>query len=187
MVYAPLTRCRRRGAFTLIEVLVALTLVAAIAAVVAPMFSDDSRLRVMAASGIIRSDIELAQVMTISHPDNPVVVCFDPDNATYWLAYATDPTTPLPREDTGEPYQVTLGVDRARSAAGVSLAVEQMTSNRIEFAAHGGLTTFTTTPLIKIICGAQGIQLSIKPATGTVTESRMSIAASKGGGGKANP
>ncbi len=179
----------RRGpwrAFTLIEVLVALTLVAAIAAVVAPMFSDDSRLRVMAASGIVRSDIELAQVMTISHPDDPVVVCFDPDNATYWLAYAADPTTPLPREDTGEPYQVTLGVDRARSAAAVSVTVEQMTSNRIEFAAHGGLTTFTTTPLINLVCGSQGIQLSIKPATGTVTESRMSISASKGGG-KGNP
>src|SRR5688572_2454757 len=116
MVHAITPRGGRRAAFTLIEVLVALTLVAALAAIVAPMFSDDSRLRVMAASSIISSDIELAQVMTISHPDNPVVVCFDPGNASYWLAYAADPDTPLSREDTGEPYQVTLGLDRARSA-----------------------------------------------------------------------
>src|SRR5688572_18314175 len=85
--------CQR--AFTLLEMLVTMVIAATVAAIVAPMFSDDSRLRVMAASSIVASDIELAQVMTISRPDKPVVVSFDADGATYWLAYASSPGTAL--------------------------------------------------------------------------------------------
>jgi prepilin-type N-terminal cleavage/methylation domain-containing protein len=166
-------RSRSIAAFTLLEMLVTLTVIAAIAAVVAPMLSDDTRLRVMAASSIMSSDIELAQVMTISHPDLPVTVKFDADKATYWLAYAVAPDTPITRDDTGEPYSVTLGAGRARGAAGVTLALDQMTGGAMTFAAHGGLTDFTTTPLIKFACGTRGIQLSIAPDTGSITESEF--------------
>ena len=179
MPQAAIPRCatktimRSRFGFTLLEMLVTLTVVAAIAAAVAPMLSDDSRVRVMAASSIIASDIELAQVMTIAHPNSPVVVRFDPAHAKYWLAYAATPDTPIARDDTGEPYVVTLGEGRARSAAGVALAVEQMASDRMTFASHGGLINFTTTPLIKVTTGSRGIQLAVSPTTGSVHESEI--------------
>jgi len=148
-----------------------LTLIAALAAVVAPMLSDDSRLRVMAASSVMSSDIELAQVMTIAHPDKPVVVRFDPDHSQYWLAYASSPGTPLTREDTGETYLVTIGEGRARGSSGVTFTLEQVPSNTLSFASHGGLTDFTIQPKIKLARGAKGIQLAIAPNTGTITES----------------
>lgn len=153
--------------------LIALTVMATIAAVVAPMLSDDSRLRVMAASSVIASDLELAQVMTIAHPDQPVVVRFNPNTNRYWLAYSATPDTPLTREDNGESYDVTLGEGRARGAAGVTLALDQATNNTIGFAAHGGLTDFTQTPLVKVSKGTRGIQLAVAPNTGSITESEF--------------
>ena len=173
----------RPTAFTLIEMLITLTVMATIAAVVAPMLSDDSRLRVMAASSIICSDIELAQVMTIAHPDQPVVVRFDPDNGCYWLAYAATPDTPLLRADNGESYEVEFGKGRARSAAGVTMTLEQAPNNTIGFAAHGGLTDFTTTPLVKVSKSTRGIQLAIAPNTGSITESEFTVACGSAGKG----
>lgn len=172
------TRHRLRCAFTLLEMLVVLTIVVAVAAMAAPMFSDDSRLRVMAASSVLASDIELAQVMTISYPQTPVVVRFDPANNRYWLAYASDPVTPLPREDTGEPYEVALGTGRARAAAGVSMSVDGLPSDTLAFAAHGGLTDFTVAPLIRFTHGDCGIQLAISANTGSIVESEFDPAPS---------
>src|SRR5687768_8139513 len=106
----------RHSAFTLVEMLVTVAVLALVAASVAPMFSDDRNLRVVAAARILSSDIEFAQVLTISKPEEPVVVRFDPANNTYWLAYAYDTETPMPRPDGGEPYLVELGTGRARSA-----------------------------------------------------------------------
>lgn len=163
-------------AFTLLEMLVTLTIVAALAAVVAPMLSDDSRLRVMAAAEVITSDLELAQVMTIAHPDAPVVMKFTPDLATYWLAYAATPDTPLSREDNGQPYVVTLGADRARGAAGVTITLDQAPGDTIAFAAHGGLTDFTLAPTIRLARVKRGIQLAIGPNTGSITQSEFTPA-----------
>jgi prepilin-type N-terminal cleavage/methylation domain-containing protein len=162
-----------RRAFTLIEMLVALTVIAAVAAVVVPLMSDQSRLRVMAAAGVLSSDIELAQVMTIAHPDEPVVVRFDPDGGRYWLAYASDPETPLPREDTGEDYMIIFGAGRARGALGVTLTVEDVPGNALTFAAHGGLADFTISPRVKMANGSRGIQLAITPNTGSITETEF--------------
>jgi hypothetical protein len=37
----------------------------------------------MAASAVLRSDIELTQIMNISQPADPVVIQFDPDTNSY--------------------------------------------------------------------------------------------------------
>jgi hypothetical protein len=127
----------------------------------------------MAASRVLASDIELAQVMTIAHPDNPVVVRFDADEPRYWLAYASAPETPIAREDNGDPYDVTFGVGRARSAAGVTFTLDQTPSNTLEFAAHGGLSDFTIAPAIRLACNTRGIQLAVSASTGSITESEF--------------
>ncbi len=165
--------CARHRGFTLLEMLVTLTIIAALTAVVAPMFSDDSRMRVMAASSIIASDIELAQVMSIAKPDQPVVVRFNPAQGRYWLAYAGTPNSPLLREDNGLPYEVVMGSGRARSASGVTLNIQQATDNSFTFAAHGGLSNFTQTPVIKVMAGSRGIMLTISPTTGSVREAEF--------------
>lgn len=157
-------------AMTLLEMLLTVAVLSMLTVMVTPMFSDDSRLRVLAASQILSSDIELAQVMTISMPNEPIVVRFDPDGKTYWLALEIDPETPILREDTGEPYVVEFGAGRARSALGVTFALEDMTNSMLAFDATGALIDFTLTPLIHLNCADHGVTLMIKPMTGTIVE-----------------
>ena len=76
----------RRGGFTLVEILMVVTVVAVLAVMVAPSLQDDDRLRLLAASAVLTSDLEVAQVVNITDTDRSIVVCFDPDRNRYWLA-----------------------------------------------------------------------------------------------------
>jgi prepilin-type N-terminal cleavage/methylation domain-containing protein len=162
-------RAAARHAFTLIELLVAITLIAVIAVLVTPRFRDDHRLRLIAASNVVISDIEYAQTMCISHPDDPVVVTFDPGAASYWLAYAYDPATPLTREDTGEPYLVEFGQGRAASVVDVALAVSGLTDDILAFDSLGALADLGASPVITVTRGNEWLQLTIS-STGTIVE-----------------
>jgi Tfp pilus assembly protein FimT len=150
--------------------LVTVALVAIVSAAVLPALSDDTRLRLMAASAVIASDIELAQTMTISRPDDAVVVRFDADKSTYWIAPAGDTETPITREASGEPYEIQLGKGRASSADGVTFVLHDMGTNMLEFNAQGGLKSFINTPIVELQLGNQKVSLSVNPTTGSITE-----------------
>lgn len=162
------SRCR---AFTLLEVLIVVSVIAVVAAIVSPMFSDDAPLRVRAAARVLASDIEYAQVLSIAHPQQPMVVKFSDDLASYWLALASDPELPIAREDTGEPYLVTFGAGRASPAEGIALELVDVKANCIQFTSTGGLNEFSVTPIIRIIHGESGAALTVAPTTGSITES----------------
>jgi prepilin-type N-terminal cleavage/methylation domain-containing protein len=171
----PFGTCRRTlgRAFTLLELVIVLVIVAAVASMVLPSLSDDRQLRLIAASSLIISDLEMAQVMTISKPEEAVVVRFDVDGGRYWLAYAATPDTPLTREDTGEPYLVELGVGRASGAAGVSISLTDMDDGTLEFDSQGGLTELGVSPQIRISIEGIAVDLTVLSTTGTVTESEV--------------
>lgn len=159
----------RRG-FTLLELMVCVTILAVAAVVVTPMFRDGDRLQVVAAARILASDIELAQVMTISFPDQPVVVRFEPAESMYWLAYSFDPETPIYRAGTEEFYLVRMGVGRASAAAGVTMALEEIDDNTLAFNPQGGLMDFTAAPGIELSRTGSTIRLAIAPTTGRISE-----------------
>ena len=159
-----------RKGFTLLEILITITIIAVIAVMVAPSFSDDTRLRLMAASAILTSDVELAQIMTISQPEDPVVVVFDPDQDRYWLAFASAPDVPMTRSDTGDPYLVVMGQGRAGAAVGVTLSTTDIPGDILEFNAQGGVEDFTTQPTITLALSGRWIDVAIAPSTGTFTE-----------------
>jgi len=163
------TNPTRRGV-TLIDLMMTITIIIVAGVLVTPKFSDDARLRLIAAAGLVTSDIELAQVMTISHPAEPVVVSFDPTNDRYWLAYADAPGVPIPRHDNGRPYLVTFGKDRARGATGVSLNLTDMAGNVLGFDAQGGIADISAQPVIRLLVGTSFIDLRIAPTTGTITQ-----------------
>lgn len=156
--------------FTLLEVLLTVSIIAAVAAIVLPMFNSTNRVRVMAAASILASDIELAQVMTISSPNNPMVVRFDPATHTYWLARASDTETPILRDGSKEPYLVTMGQGRAVGALGVWMTLDEMPGDMLGFNAQGGLADFTSVPAIRLDCGGSMITLTIAPTTGTIIQ-----------------
>ena len=166
-------RCTTRSsrhAFTLFELLVTIAIIAVTAVLVAPALRGDEQFRLLAAASILRSDIELAQVMSISAPEDPVVVRFDPANDRYWLALTSAPEVPILRADTEEPYVVTFGIGRAASALGVTYTVVDVTGNVLEFNPQGGLTDFQAEPRVTLNSDDRWIRLDIAPTTGTITE-----------------
>ncbi|MEE8155138.1 MAG: hypothetical protein V3T53_09330 [Phycisphaerales bacterium] len=161
-----------RCGFTLIDLMMTITIIIVAGALVLPKLSDDKQLRLMAAAGILTSDIELAQVMTISHPADAVVVRFDPDNDQYWLAYVDVPDTPIPRSDNGRPYLIVFGQDRAHSAVGVSLSLTEVADDTLVFDAQGGVADISAQPVIRLSLGARFIDLQIASTTGTITQAQ---------------
>lgn len=128
------------------------SIIAMVAVIVLPMLTNNTRLRLQAAAAIVSSDIELAQVMTMAQPDEPIIVRFDNANARYWLAHLDSPDTPISHPQTGEPYLVEFGTGRARTVGSVILNARLSLSgnNDLRFAPHGGLHNFSFTPAINI-------------------------------------
>lgn len=159
--------------------LITIGILAIAATLVVPLFSDDTQLRATAAAKILASDIEMAQVMSISFPNDPMVVKFNSAKRTYWIAYAADSDTPIVRSGTDEPYLVEFEKGRASSASGVSITLDNMTSDMLGFDNSGALTDFKTTPHIQLGDGARAITLTIAPMTGTISETNGTIADAK--------
>lgn len=161
----------RRRAYTLLEMLVVIAVIGTIAILAAPMLRDDGRLRLLAAAEIVTSDLQLAQIMTVAYPDDPVVVRFDDAGDRYWLAYADAPETPLPREGDGEPYLVVLGTGRASAAAGVVFRTVDMLGASLTWNAQGGLEDFLSTPMVELTAGPERfVTLAVAPTTGRITQ-----------------
>ncbi len=168
-IMQPHSLSQHRG-FTLIELLVTVAIISVTAVLIAPTLQSDDHFRLLAASSIMRSDIELAQVMTISTPQDPIVVRFDTANNQYWLALASSPDIPIIREDTEEPYLITIGQGRAVSALGVSFTTLDLKSDTLEFNPQGGLVDFASSPSIIFTSTERWIQVDITPTTGRMTE-----------------
>jgi prepilin-type N-terminal cleavage/methylation domain-containing protein len=171
--------CCQPKAFTLVELMITVTIIAVVASVVVPMLNDDNHVRLVAAAGVITSDIELAQVMTLSYPKDPVIVRFDPANRRYWLAFASDPETPITRNDTGQPYLIVLGEGRAVTAEGVEFKISNIKDDALVFDAQGSLVDFNATPKIELNRGDLAITMMISASTGTITQTDGAIEASK--------
>ncbi len=163
-------RRRERGAgFALIDLMVTLFVIAIMAAVLFPQLEDEGRLRLTAASRLITADIELAQVMTISNPAEPIIVKFEP-GGTYWLAPAGDPDTPIVRSGAIQPYRVVFGEGRGRSGRNVTLVLTDLENNILSFNEQGGVVALNLQPEIKLVYGTEWVKLTLSTMTGTITE-----------------
>ena len=162
-------KSRRKRAFTLLEILVSVGVIAIVAVTIIPLMSDDTNVRLSAAASILESDIEFLQVLNMSDPQNPMVLRMDFDQQAWWIAPAADPDRPILRPD-GSHYVVAPGHARALSAAGVTFdAVDLDAGTDLRFSAMGGLTDPTLAPVIELHAGGKIIGLQIAPHTGRVT------------------
>jgi type II secretory pathway pseudopilin PulG len=157
-----------RPGFTLIDLLMTLTVILALGAIVLPRLHDDSFLRVRAAAGMLRSDLELAQVMTIANPADPVAVRLEGING-YSLLYPSSGASL--RRPGGEAYTVTFGQGRALGAGGVTLSAQGITDLTVVFNELGGLANSPEEPVITLQHDTRWIRLTFSPLTGSITES----------------
>lgn len=165
----PRPREHPRGGFTLIEVMMTITILVLVSVLVLPKFGNDARSRLMAATGILSSDIELAQVMTLSNPASPIVLYFNPATSMYRLAHRATPNTAILRAGTTEPYEVFFGRGRAVGAEGVTIALTDLPGSTLSFNEVGGILDPTTNPVITLNLRGQWSQLTIAPTTGLIT------------------
>lgn len=152
--------------------MVTVAIIAVMATVLLPRLQDQGRLRLIAGSRLLSSDIEMAQIMTISNPARPIVVKFEPTLGIYWLASAADPGTPILRPGAGQLYRVKFGEGRGRTARGVTIDLTGVPpdDNILSFNERGGMTDPTVHPQIRLMHGSRWITLSISTTTGSITE-----------------
>ncbi len=158
------------GGFTLIDLMMTLTIIAVMATVLIPRLGDGGRVRLIAGSRVLSSDIEMAQIMTISNPTAPIVVKFEPSNSRYWLAPASDPDNPILRPGATQLYRVTFGKGRGRTANEVTFELTDVTDDILKFNEQGGVSDPTTAPEIKLIHGQRWIKLNVSTMTGRISE-----------------
>jgi prepilin-type N-terminal cleavage/methylation domain-containing protein len=163
-------RTRSRRGFTLIDLMVTITVIVVVAALVVPRFQDDTRLRLIGASRMLASDIELAQLMTIANPEDPTVVRFQSGAGEYWLASAATPDVPIDRAGVPGGYRVVFGQGTAAQADGVTLAPAGIVDDTLVFNAQGGIADLTSEPTVTLQRGSRWIKLHVAPTTGVITE-----------------
>ncbi len=140
-------RVTRRG-FTLIEVMVSVTIMAIVAVLLVPLGTQRDQGRVTAAVRLLASDLEHAQMLALSRPDLHVALLIDADGTRWSIVDADHPGTPLmdQLDDThaGRSLQTVLGEGRAavsedvlvRRLDGIALPEEGL---ELAFTSLGGL------------------------------------------------
>jgi len=153
-------------AFTLVELLIVIVLVAIAATLALPMMGDSGATRLPAAARLLLADLAFAQVQSISHADDPCVVIFDSASDTYTLEKSSTPGTPMTDSITGQPYVTHFGSGRASEMADVSIQGYSLGGDdRVSFGMYGELDQ-TTTATITLKAGALTTIIQIDPDSG---------------------
>lgn len=140
-----------RRAFTLIEILIVVVLMAVIAAAVLPNASADGAIRLVSAVNMLAADIEYAQSLSLDDPSDPALLRIDEANERYWLARASDPATPIDHPS-GDPYVIRYGSDGDATFPGITVDLTDE-KNDVAFDQFGRLAspgdrTFTLTSIV---------------------------------------
>ena len=158
---------RTRYGFSLIELLVALAIMALLAALAVPLLGDNDALKLDVARRLLISDLEHAQILAITHPEKEIGIVVAEDGQGWHIASLDDLSTPLSDSVTGEPLVTELGSGPASSAQDVFIETNT-TSNTIAFNQNGGLTDFTQSVEITLVSGDKTAMISVSPSTGSI-------------------
>ena len=152
------------GGFTLVEVLVVVTIIAVAGAIVVPHLLEPSNWSVQAASRIVIADLLFAQNEAIAR-QAPRRVIFDAANNTYRVADNTDVTVELPFR--GGDYVVDF--DKDNRFSGVRLENVNLGGpdpSRVEFDPLGGTSAGGT---LELATNNTRYRITVAPITGRVT------------------
>ncbi|MGY8753701.1 MAG: pilus assembly FimT family protein, partial [Phycisphaerales bacterium] len=74
-----MNRARKQFGFTLVELMLTLAILATLATLAAPMLGDNDTLQVNVAHRLLVSDLEYAQILAISHPEDEIAFVINAD------------------------------------------------------------------------------------------------------------
>ena len=162
-----------RRAFTLIEMMISLAVVAILAVVVIPALAPEDAIKLVSASHMLASDLEYAQSASLADPTDPIVVVFDDAAPRYWLAHASDPDTPIAHPSSGSPYIVEMGVETAQQLGGVAIEPFNVADRTIVYDAFGRLDQLDNA-FVRVSNATGEIFVAISSSTGSVSVVKQS-------------
>ncbi len=128
----------QRRAFTLIDTLMTVAVLAIIAGLALATMAPTDRTRVVSAAALFASDIEHARTISLTTPDNPGVVRCAADGASYWIARSDATETAIPNAG-GRTFRVAFGQPPATGMTGVTI---RLVSGGAVAAGGGGIVSF---------------------------------------------
>jgi Tfp pilus assembly protein FimT len=150
---------------TLVELMLIVAVVAIVAALVVPAIGQTGTMRLRQAAALLGADLDYAQLDSITHPDDPRLVVFEPNEHRYYIAASSSPAEPLTHPGDGTPYQTTFGQTRAAELSGVRILLANKDTNRIAFGPYGQLEQAATATVI-LATETHAVTLTIDPTTG---------------------
>ena len=156
----------RRRAFTLVEILIVISLMAIIALAILPNATADGTIRLVSAVNMLVADIEYAQSLSLDDPSDPALLSIDEGNNRYWLARASDPATPI-QHPSGDPYLISYGTDGDATFPGIFVDLtgedKDVAFDQFGRLAIPGDRTFTVTSMV-----SGGMRIVVSADTGSV-------------------
>ena len=157
-----------RKAFTMIELMLVLAILATMAMLTIPMVRDHDATSVQAAASILRSDLERAQSMAMAYPDRRIGLRFDDDGRGWSLIDAEAPSTPLLDEFSGQPVSIRLGVGRGHVAPDVEVHAG-LNDSLLVFDSLGGLENPGPPVILQLNRATQTASVRVSSSTGWIS------------------
>ncbi len=154
-----------RRAFTLVELLVSVTLAVTVLALATDLFSGSRFERIDAAARLLEADMAWARSRALASPSDPVMVRIDADGGGYRVAASSAPDVAL--EGPNGPLRLRFGESRGRAAVGVRLA--STPSRDVVFGPFGGVMDPVPTLTFTMEAGAERGVLALDALTGDAT------------------
>ncbi|MDP7006249.1 MAG: prepilin-type N-terminal cleavage/methylation domain-containing protein [Phycisphaerales bacterium] len=158
---------RKQLGFTLVELLLSITILAMLATLAAPLLGNTELFQLDVVNRLLVSDIEHAQILAITHPEDEIALIIEEDGNGWRICSLSDITTPLEDSITGEPLALQFGLGPAASAPDVLITTDA-TNNIIAFDQNGGLSDFTQAIKVTLYCGENNFAVYISPTTGSI-------------------
>ena len=132
------SRAAARRAFTLVDTLMTVAVLAIIAGLALATMAPTDRTRVVSAAALFAADAEHARTISLTTPDNPGVVRTAADWASYWIARNDTTETEIPKAG-GRSFRVSFGQPPATGMSGVTI---RLFSGGAAAAGGGGIASF---------------------------------------------
>lgn len=163
----------RRGAFTLVDTLMTVAVLAIVAGLALASMSPTDRTRAISAATLFAADVEHARTLSLIGPDNPAVVRTAADGASYWIARNDTTETEIPPAG-GRKFRVVFGQAPADGMPGVTVrlvsggAVAAGGGGIIKIDAFGRLAGASADALYELKMGSAVSNVRVQFDTGDV-------------------